>query len=194
VGGHRGVHCEEGRVVEDGLPSVGDRDTGRRQKRRKGSTRASTSRRRSSGSPAQTLASIGTSVWWWSSEAAAPEGDLLFWGNAGGAAVSSSSIRAPTAWCCKSPWAAATDSWASSSPPFRSPPRRTRCSRPGLTHRRPQAVAPPRELDTLDTTALVHPGLFTKAVLAASSAEVVIGEVEHSRASWSGTAAPLVSR
>ncbi|KAG2566214.1 hypothetical protein PVAP13_7NG203534 [Panicum virgatum] len=99
--------------------------------------------------------------------------------------------RAPTTWCCKSPWAAATDSWASSSPPFPSPPRRTRCSRPGLTHRSPQGVAPPWELDT---TALVHPGLFTKAVLAASGAEVVIGEVEHSSASWSGTAAPPVSR
>ena len=102
MGGHRGVRCEEGRVVEDGLPSAGDRDTGRRRKRRKGSTRASTSRRRSSGSPAQTLASIGTSAWWWSSEpaapapapppAAAPEGDLHL-GNAGGAAVSSSSPR-----------------------------------------------------------------------------------------------------
>lgn len=39
--------------------------------------------------------------------------------------------------------------------------------------------APPRELGTPDTTAQVHPGLFTKAVLVASGAEVVIGEVER---------------
>ncbi|KAG8100702.1 hypothetical protein GUJ93_ZPchr0013g36955 [Zizania palustris] len=44
----------------------------------------------------------------------------------------------------------------------------------------PSAPAtPPRELGTPDTTAQVHPGLFTKAVLAASGAEVVIGEVER---------------
>ncbi|XP_066393359.1 D-amino-acid oxidase [Miscanthus floridulus] len=41
------------------------------------------------------------------------------------------------------------------------------------------SAAPPRELGTPDTTAQVHPGLFTKAVLAASGAEVVIGEVER---------------
>lgn len=41
------------------------------------------------------------------------------------------------------------------------------------------SAAPPRELGTPDTTAQVHPGLFTRAVLAASGAEVVTGEVEH---------------
>ncbi|TVU41408.1 hypothetical protein EJB05_14923, partial [Eragrostis curvula] len=41
------------------------------------------------------------------------------------------------------------------------------------------SAAPPRELGTPETTAQVHPGLFTKAVLAASGAEVVIGEVER---------------
>ncbi|TVU35839.1 hypothetical protein EJB05_17746, partial [Eragrostis curvula] len=41
------------------------------------------------------------------------------------------------------------------------------------------SAAPPRELSTPDTTAQVHPGLFTKAVLAASGADVVIGEVER---------------
>ncbi|KAJ1287792.1 hypothetical protein BS78_02G037700 [Paspalum vaginatum] len=41
------------------------------------------------------------------------------------------------------------------------------------------SAAPPRELGTPDTTAQVHPGLFTRAVLAASGAEVVIGEVER---------------
>ncbi|KAK1681706.1 hypothetical protein QYE76_042554 [Lolium multiflorum] len=41
------------------------------------------------------------------------------------------------------------------------------------------SAAPPRVLGTPDTTAQVHPGLFTKAVLAASGAEVVIGEVER---------------
>jgi hypothetical protein len=41
------------------------------------------------------------------------------------------------------------------------------------------SAAPPRELGTPDSTAQVHPGLFTKAVLAASGAEVVIGEVER---------------
>ncbi|KQK20894.1 putative oxidoreductase C1F5.03c [Brachypodium distachyon] len=41
------------------------------------------------------------------------------------------------------------------------------------------SAAPPRELGTPATTAQVHPGLFTKAVLAASGAEVVIGEVER---------------
>uniref|UniRef100_A0ACD5UPK7 Uncharacterized protein n=1 Tax=Avena sativa TaxID=4498 RepID=A0ACD5UPK7_AVESA len=41
------------------------------------------------------------------------------------------------------------------------------------------STAPPRVLGTPDTTAQVHPGLFTKAVLAASGAEVVIGEVER---------------
>lgn len=41
------------------------------------------------------------------------------------------------------------------------------------------SAAPPRQLGTPDTTAQVHPGLFTKAALAASGAEVVIGEVER---------------
>lgn len=41
------------------------------------------------------------------------------------------------------------------------------------------SAAPPRELGTPETTAQVHPGLFTKAVLAASGAEVVVGEVER---------------
>jgi glycine/D-amino acid oxidase-like deaminating enzyme len=41
------------------------------------------------------------------------------------------------------------------------------------------SAAPPRELATADTTAQVHPGSFTKAVLAASDAEVVIGEVKR---------------
>ncbi|EAZ02818.1 hypothetical protein OsI_24943 [Oryza sativa Indica Group] len=41
------------------------------------------------------------------------------------------------------------------------------------------SAAPPRELGTTDTTAQVHPGFFTKAVLAASGAEVVIGEAER---------------
>ncbi|XP_062189538.1 putative oxidoreductase C1F5.03c [Phragmites australis] len=41
------------------------------------------------------------------------------------------------------------------------------------------SAAPPRELGTPDTTAQVHPGLFTKAVLAASGAEVIIDEVER---------------
>ncbi|KAG2640002.1 hypothetical protein PVAP13_2KG054616, partial [Panicum virgatum] len=41
------------------------------------------------------------------------------------------------------------------------------------------SAAPPRELGTPDTTAHVHPGLFTRAVLAASGAKVVIGEVER---------------
>uniref|UniRef100_A0A0D9WVL8 FAD dependent oxidoreductase domain-containing protein n=1 Tax=Leersia perrieri TaxID=77586 RepID=A0A0D9WVL8_9ORYZ len=42
------------------------------------------------------------------------------------------------------------------------------------------SAAPPRELGTPETTAQVHPGLFTKSVLAASGAEVVLrGEVER---------------
>uniref|UniRef100_A0A0D3EQS8 FAD dependent oxidoreductase domain-containing protein n=1 Tax=Oryza barthii TaxID=65489 RepID=A0A0D3EQS8_9ORYZ len=41
------------------------------------------------------------------------------------------------------------------------------------------SAAPPRELATADTTAQVHPGSFTKAVLTASDAEVVIGEVKR---------------
>ncbi|CAM0905394.1 unnamed protein product [Alopecurus aequalis] len=41
------------------------------------------------------------------------------------------------------------------------------------------SAAPPRVLGTPETTAQVHPGLFTKAVLTASGAEVVIGEVER---------------
>jgi hypothetical protein len=63
----------------------------------KGDTRASTSRSRSFGRPAQTVASIGTSVWWlcWRSEAAgATKEETLPLSNAGGvAAVSSSSPR-----------------------------------------------------------------------------------------------------
>ncbi|KAL6647841.1 hypothetical protein ACP70R_015278 [Stipagrostis hirtigluma subsp. patula] len=41
------------------------------------------------------------------------------------------------------------------------------------------SAAPPRELGTPDTTAQVHPGLFTRAVLAASGAEVLIAEAER---------------
>ncbi|TVU41409.1 hypothetical protein EJB05_14924, partial [Eragrostis curvula] len=41
------------------------------------------------------------------------------------------------------------------------------------------SAAPAREVAAPGTTAQVHPGLFTKAVLAASGAEVVIGEVER---------------
>ncbi|ONM51393.1 D-amino-acid oxidase isoform X1 [Zea mays] len=54
------------------------------------------------------------------------------------------------------------------------------------------SAAPPRELGTPDTTAQVHPGLFTKAVLAASGAEVVIGEVERVAVAWDGRVAGVV--
>lgn len=54
------------------------------------------------------------------------------------------------------------------------------------------SAAPPRELGTPDTTAQVHPGLFTKAVLAASGAEVVIGEVERVVVARDGRVAGVV--
>jgi glycine/D-amino acid oxidase-like deaminating enzyme len=41
------------------------------------------------------------------------------------------------------------------------------------------SAAPPRELGTPNSTAQVHPCLLTKAILAASGAEVVIAEVER---------------
>lgn len=56
------------------------------------------------------------------------------------------------------------------------------------------SAAPPRELGTPDTTAQVHPGLFTKAVLAASGAEVVIGEVERVVVARDGRVAGVVVR
>ncbi|WVZ61918.1 hypothetical protein U9M48_011725 [Paspalum notatum var. saurae] len=54
------------------------------------------------------------------------------------------------------------------------------------------SAAPPRELGTPDTTAQVHPGLFTRAVLAASGAEVVIGEVERVVVAGDGRVAGVV--
>jgi hypothetical protein len=41
------------------------------------------------------------------------------------------------------------------------------------------STAPSRELGTPETTTQVHPGLFTKLILAASGGDVIIGEMER---------------